>query len=313
MIRANRMLAVALFALSLAAPFVRAAFDEQFMVREVVGDCQIATGTDFQPAVEGQPYPYGSTLKTGRKSSLVIVLSDGNECRVLANTVMTLNEATLNKKVKSVRLDEGKIEVSLLSDYAADGSDFSVETPAAVCGVIGSKLKAEAATEGDLHIGIFGCVEGKLRVLGPQFELPLLDADDVVSIAATTDKSFIRIKNVAGTFPIVVKDSNGASKTFEMKNDCVVKIWQRLSATGDFMHVTLLIIGPDEALIEAINYTDKLPDSGTLPPRIGEELKEREPGGRDEDIPDDFLFTTTTTTTSTTTTTRPSPTPVGKR
>jgi hypothetical protein len=277
-------------------------FEPAFKLTKVNGDCTIKTpeGGKFEPPVDGKAYPYGSTVKTGRKSSVVIEFSAGNVCRILASTVLTITEDVKDKKLKTIKLDEGEIGVELEEKFH-ENNGLSVETAAAICGAIGCKFTVRSTTESDLKVVVIACEDGKLKISGPDFEIPLMEKDDAVSISKATEKDFTRIKNVRGTFGINLKDSQGNPIAEELKTGYSVKIYREVSPSGSNMLVYILILTPEGKTEKTYAYTrplDAPAAPGTKPAesakRITEEIGEIKP-----------ITTVTTTTTTTTTTTIP--------
>jgi hypothetical protein len=149
-----------------------------------------------------------------------------------------------------------------------------------------------------------------------------------MSIAASRDMSFIRLRNLAGGYRILIEEEEEAPREVETEAGSVLKIYQRWSPEGDKLMVTMVLVSPEGELKESISYTiaaEKLPGY-FLPPRP--EKPEEEPEetttttvkeepeetttttGEDEPIV--TTTTSTTTTTTTTTTIAPPVTPVGR-
>src|ERR1035437_1700195 len=88
------------------------AFASKFTVKQITGECLVKKpGADkFTAAKEGAAYAYGTVLKTGRKASAVVVFAPNNECRVLAQTLVAIQEkATPSDKL--LNLTRGQVKV----------------------------------------------------------------------------------------------------------------------------------------------------------------------------------------------------------
>ena len=83
-----------------------AGFEPLFRVIKVTGECSLKRPKErkFAPAQESKAYPYGTKIRTGTESGLVVILSEGNICRVLPDTNLTMCEGSGNKKLKTVCL-----------------------------------------------------------------------------------------------------------------------------------------------------------------------------------------------------------------
>lgn len=161
-----------------------APFDKEFKVANVVKDCTIALpGGTEKPAKDGTTYPYGSTVKTGRKSSLVVVLSEGNEIRVLADTTFVVDQNAKDAADKTIRLREGRITVKLDPKFH-EANKFTVETPSAICGAIGCEFDVESQGNIQVNKSTISVVEGKVKITwtdgdGKAGELTLTNGDKV--------------------------------------------------------------------------------------------------------------------------------------
>lgn len=309
-------------------------FDPLFRVTEISGEClvQPPDADQFAPAVEGKAYNYGTKLKTGRKSSAVINFSEGNTARVLAGASMTVTKDVKDAKLKVIKLDLGKLEVSLDEAFGKEKIDaLNIETPTAICAAIGCKYTVEAKLEAGeegvmLNSVLMVCKEGKIKVFGPHYDITELDTDDWVLVSGSRDKSFLRVKCVKGTFEMLLTDSEGKPKTISLKTGAVVKIWWAKSETGNAMIVTILIGAPDGTTEETIVYSEEIGAGGEAgkgeqgregkgEEQAGEEKvtrRERQPDDSDK-WPEISITNRPRFTPPTTTTTIPSPTPVGKR
>ncbi|MDD4871250.1 MAG: FecR domain-containing protein [Kiritimatiellae bacterium] len=287
-----------------------APFELAFKLTKILGECAVMApdAKEFAAAVEGQAYPYGSKIKTGRKSSAIIEFSSGNLCRVLASTVLTVTENAKDKKAKTIKLDEGRIGVELEEKFHENNS-LNVETAAAICGAIGCKFTANSTIENDLKVVVFAWEEGKGKITGADFEIPLLEKDDAVSISKAAEKDFIRIKNIKGAFNINLKNSQNEQVSPELKLGYSVKIYREISPNGANILVYTLILTPEGKTDVTYAYSRPLGAPGTTPPGAGKGKgigKGKEDKGMQlaegEIVP---IATTTTTVPTTTTTTKP--------
>ncbi len=260
-----------------------AEFEPLFQVVKVTGECSVRRPDDgdFMPAEESKAYPYGTRIRTGMRSSLVIVFSEGNMCRVLANATLTMTEGVTNKKLKIIRLQDGEVEVELLEDFHKDGNALNVETATAICGAIGCKFRVASKLEEDLRIVIVRVIDGMIRINGENFDAPELTRDDWMSLLSPPDRSFLRLKNMKGSFEIKIKDEDQADKIIPTVEGTVLKIWQRqVPGTGQHV-VTSVLTGPDGQLLETITVTYGEGES----PSFGDDDGETPPWDDGEEAP----------------------------
>lgn len=306
------LVAVSVFFLIASYSSVEAGkFDPLFKVINVVGDCKVSSseGGSFAAVVENKAYPYGSHIKTGRNSSIIIVLSEGNEVQVLGNADLVMNEDTQDKKLKIIKLNEGQIEVNLEHEFS-ENNGLNVETATAICAAIACKFSIDVRTQDDMKVCIFGTKEGKVKLIGKHFTIPELDADDWVTLYSSFDREFLRLKVMKGGLSIELKDSSGNAQVIPLKLNSTIKIWSRRADVGNNVVVTILITSPDGKVEHTFTYTE--PDDRTVEDITKQRrqikkdidganalIKAREEA-EDELIP---VVTTTTTTTTTVTTT----------
>lgn len=162
-----------------------APFDKEFKVAKVLGPCTVLLpgASEGQPAKEGGVYPYGTTIMTGRKASLVVVLSEGNEVRVLAETAFKADQNANDAADKTIRLKEGRIQVKLDPKFH-ETNKFTVETPSAVCGAIGCEFEVQSQGDVQANNSTITVVEGKVKIsytdgAGKAGELDLKSGDKV--------------------------------------------------------------------------------------------------------------------------------------
>ena len=244
-----------------------ASFEPLFRVVQITGECSLQPPGESEliPAEESKTYPYGTTIQTGARSSLVMVLSEGNVCRVLANANLVMAEGKTDKKLKIIRLNEGEVEVELEEDFHADGNSLNVETATAICGAIGCKFRVASKQEADLRIIIIRVIEGLIRVHGDHFNVATLGKDDWISLLSPSDLAFLRIKTMKGEFDVQIKDEDLQDRTVPTEEGTVLKIWLRKVPNTDKHVVVVEVFGPDGKLIETI--TTEYEGQGTeLPP-----------------------------------------------
>ncbi len=278
--------------LSIAAP---APFDARFAVVKIQGDCEVKISGEmlYRPAVEGRTYQYGTTVRTGRKASCVIRFSEGNECRVLAKAELIVSEDARDKKMKTIKLAEGKINVKLDPAFHQN-NDLKVETPVAICGAIGCDFTIEV----DPGLGTikvtFSCAEGSINLTGDYFSIGTMDGGDALAIFRSRFGDHITIDPITGRFTVNFNDPSGRTPSLDAGENTVIDIWASIVGTGNQANVEAKV-KKEDGTEQTFLFTAKTEASGVV---VGPRT----------------TTTTTTTTTSTTTTTQPpDATPVGKR
>jgi hypothetical protein len=294
---------------ALASPF-----EPAFVITKAAGKCTVRTpdSSRFVEAVQDKAYPYGSTVQTAKKASLEIVFSEGNRCRVSERTVLAVTELKDTPAEKILGLEEGRIDVTLEENYQKANMLNVVTFCSRARAVAGDHFTVDARSEHDLNIAVYVCLTGKLAVAGPHFDVQEMDADDSLSLSCDRDLTFVRLKNIKGTFSVNVKDSQGNPKSVETVVGTVIKIWSRAGEAGDVRMVTILISAPDGTLQEALTYTEPAPKPAPKPPLAGGAGAE---GGGQKPSPPEWPQIATVTPLSfpvTTTVAVPTFTPAGK-
>ncbi len=301
-----------------------AEFEPLFRIVEITGECTIKRPDDaaFEPAIDEKAYPYGTEVKTGPRSTAVVVLSQGNTCRVLANAQITMTEDAANPKLKSVLLSDGEVHVKLREDFHQDGSEFNVETAQAICGAIGCEFRVASQIEDELRVIIVRVVDGEIRVTGAFYNIDSLKANNWVSLIAPQDNSFLRIKNMKGEYEVRLKEGETGERSVTTKEGAVLKVWTKVvpetgemvvsvsitDASGKLLETIVAVFTPEEIEASYRKHHPRNRDDGGTPHTTTTTRPRRKPGDRR-----DFPTTTTTTSTSTTTTIKKTPTPAGHR
>jgi len=210
-----------ILALACSARILSAApFNPEFVIAKMTGTSTVKLpGTnDFLAAVEGQKCGYGTTIKTDAGASCVIKFSDGNGCLVYEKTLIAINEGVRNKKLKTLRLTEGGVEVDLEKDFHKK-NELKVETPSLVCEAIGCTFSMDYQIIAGLKTTAAGCTDGSTKLSGNYFSISDVSANDQITVAEAPDGLFIRIKINKGDVTTHAKDTNGSDRKVAMTTD----------------------------------------------------------------------------------------------
>lgn len=160
-----------------------------FTPLETKNKCLIKSETGkYVPIKIKQSYPFGSVVKTGRNSSMILEFSQGNTFQLLARTKLTITEDVRNPKLKIIKLEKGTINLSL--DHFPKDHKLQVETPTAVCGAVGTRFVVSFEDEAKTpktRENSFSCDRGEIfvssrftvkekPVIGKSFDVPSMKA-----------------------------------------------------------------------------------------------------------------------------------------
>lgn len=289
-----------IFATALAGT-ATSALGRDFKIASVTGDGAVKTpsASEFSPAEEGKSYPWGSQLRTGAESQIVVELAEGGECRVMQNASMKIAQDSRNKKLLRIIIEEGMAQLSL-NEAFHENRALEVETATLICSPTGTRFSVGVETNSDVVMVGITVTEGDVKVEGKHhpvhvFDIPLLKAGDQVSVVTSRNRTWYRIRNHAGEFVVHVPDETEGMRPLNLPEGHMIRIILAQSEDDlSLYHLTVLHIGKDgETTIEA--WTTQRYVAKPLP-----------------DVLDPSILPVPTTTT-TTTTTIPSPTPVGDR
>ena len=233
-------------------------FNNLFRIGAPNGDCQICLPgqTAFVPVLKGKAYPYGSIVKTGENSDVVMLLSESDAIRLLADSSV---QADLNKEVQGgriVSLKQGQILVRL--NAANTNSTVIIDTPIGKCvSMVGNTKLKLTSTPAETELEIRAETSSQVKFVGPQFVIPSLKNGHGISITTLADNSMTRIRDLLGDYKIFVNKSlelnpdvsasegNGILLPVAMSSQSGVKIWRENAPVGGRLIVSVLATGPD--------------------------------------------------------------------
>jgi hypothetical protein len=141
-----------------------------FTAIEVKNSCRVKVPGEaaYKSAELNQSYPFGTSVKTGRNSSMVLRFDDKsgqNTFQLLARTTLSIEENTKDAKLKILKLDSGNLKLTL--DNFPKDHKLEVETPTAVCGAVGTRFVV-SFEDGEEKAGsrknTFDCSKGEVYV-----------------------------------------------------------------------------------------------------------------------------------------------------
>jgi hypothetical protein len=187
-------------------------FDPEVTLMEIENEVRVKTpdDLDFKQAVEGLSYVYGTMIKTGPESMVKLSFSEGNYVRMYEKTSLTISEDALKKKLKMVKLHDGKLRIKLEESFHKR-NEFQVETPTAVCGALGTEFDAEhiALTEGEkaMEVSIFGVLDKRVNIKSDYFKIDSMGEADRISFARSKEGNYHRLKVVNGNLRVDLREN----------------------------------------------------------------------------------------------------------
>lgn len=216
----------AVVGLSVNMGVLAAGFDRQIEVVKVSGTSSATQPGSSRPVelAEGASLQYGTVIDTEADSSVVLKFSEGNGCRVFALTKLAILEDDNDRSTKVVELrNEGGVRVILDSSYRSDNV-MRVKTPVATVEALACDFTVEYRMVSELQTAFVSDSEGEIAINGQYYTVPSLQPGEQVTVAASPDGKFIRIKIVQGNVEIGVFDSEGAQRKIQLSTGDSVQI-----------------------------------------------------------------------------------------
>lgn len=222
------------------------------------GDCQIRLpGTETYTAVlKGKTYPFGSVVRTGKGSDVVIAMSDKDAVRLSENTTVTFDIDHEAGDCRIVGLRAGELLTRL--DVVNTNEFVVIDTPVGRgVEMIGQVRFSLSSTPLDDTLEVRAEASSTFKLIGPQFTIPGLKSGNVISVTTVKDNSMTRIYDMLGDYRVFVNkgkelnpdtsdvDSNDALLPVSMSTKSTVKIWREKAPVGGRLIVSVLATGPD--------------------------------------------------------------------
>ena len=258
--RSFRYVGIALAVAMLAGLVQAETFDIVFQVKVPKGLCQVRTpgSTEFVPAIRNKAYPYGTTIQTvGPESSAVLLITKCDTLRIMPNTEVTLSkeESTISTNcAKIAKLSHGTLSTRLSS--SATNSPVYVDSDLGRCkDIFGICKMTVRKGENKSSLMVRAESNSQLKFIAPQIIVPLLRNGYSFSIKSMNDKSFTRIGNLFGEYPVFINTSleldpeipeeaeeSGSEFLFPIKTTSKAKInlWRENAPVGDNLIVSVL-------------------------------------------------------------------------
>ena len=249
---------IALVAFLVAGVVSADTFNNLFRVMSPRGDCQIRRpGQEmFEPVLKGKAYPFGSLLRCGKDSEMVLSLSERDAVAMLSDSLVATDLAREDNNRRVVSLKNGEIKVRL--DVLNTNASVIVDTPVGRCvSMVGNAKLKLLATPAENTLEVTADASCQVRLVGPQFVIPELKVGNAISISTLTDNSQTRIRDIVGDYRIFVNkglefdpapsesEEGDVLLPVAMSSQSTVKIWREKAPVGGRLIVSVLATGPD--------------------------------------------------------------------
>ena len=242
------------------------AFDPLLFVKEVKGRATITLpkSDEARTLTDHRAYLYGSRIETGAASEVRVAISERNFIVLGADTVAILKVAdddTANHRV--VQVERGTATAQLEDDFDKKGTKrVTLQTLAGIGEpVSGGDYTVTVTQDEDLSVAEYVASRGEMKLYdNALFSIPALRHDYRVAVATSSDKGFVRVRDLKGRFLVDLahlQNADGTPKTVEMQPEMMLKMWRKQSDIGGVWAVTVLFVDAKGGLVESLSYNVK--------------------------------------------------------
>ena len=191
------------------------------LCRRVQGDAEVLKpgASEWVPLEEGRFYPLGSSYRSSKGGSLVVLF--GNECSVTVADGASFGTKSqpIGERSRGIVLTGGEVSLSLPGNlnqgmFFITAPGFTVRNPAG-----DSKYSFE--DKGDGYFASVRCVTGMLEVEGRHFKIPAMHAADAFDIRSSHDGLETILYGRSGDY--IAKLDRGIVSSSEVQDDGSVK------------------------------------------------------------------------------------------
>lgn len=236
-------------------------YTKLFRIANPQGDCRVKKpdAAAFEPAQRNKAYPFGTRVECGKDSSAVLVFSDADAVRMLADTraIVNFEEGRGSRAVTLVR-------GTLLTRIGANTADdfVVVDTPAGRvrsisgnCKITLTQTPATKSSPEMVDVEFRAEPSSRMRLIGRQFIIPVLKNGFGALVSSRTDGSYTIITDQLGDYDIYVNigldadppdpyEENANLSRIKMSTKAALRIWREKAAIGDTTVVAVLATTP---------------------------------------------------------------------
>lgn len=228
--------------IALAEPYNRL-----FRINHPDGDCMVKRPGDafFEPAIRGKAYPFGTQVKCGVNSSAVLLLTDMDAVRLLADSEVSVK---LEGESRVIQLIKGLVVTRIGANTTNNA--VIVDTPVGRCSSIVGDCKIALTTVPATKKSLaFNIVElraqpvSQLKFVGSQYIVPMIKNGHGMTIKETPSRNYTEILDLLGDYPILINsgldpdpagdlNENTFIQPIAMNAKSMVKLWRKKAPEG---------------------------------------------------------------------------------
>jgi len=251
---------VALLVVAIAGSVAYAGpFDPLFQLGKVTGPCFVRRPgiPDFEAAIEGRAYPFGSEVRTQADADIVLHLSPTVQLRLGAGSTAVVGGGAAADSMgrKVVTLSSGMLGV--YSPYMEDREvilPLVVETALARFENFRGRVQIRLAQVGDANRATVTTAIGDAKLEGPQFGVERLGRSASLEITTAFDESFTSLSGKSGEYEVLVERGSQDPSVVAFRSGAKAKIWRRRASVSDRLAVSVMISGAEGNVTESFAY-----------------------------------------------------------
>ena len=249
--------AAAMAAASFAEPYTRL-----FKVHNPTGDCRVLKpgAAAFEPAQRDKAYPFGTQVECGKDSDAVLLFSEADAVRILADTSVKVTIGNGDAAPRIVSLENG---TALTRIGASTAEDFVViDTPAGRvrsivgnCKVSVARTKASKREPAMVDVELSAESSSKMKFIGRQFIIPSLKNGFGARISSNADDSYTVVTDTLGDYHLLITagleadppepyEENSELNRLKLNSQSAVRIWREKASVGGTTVVAVLATTP---------------------------------------------------------------------
>lgn len=256
---------------ALAAALVSAEpYNNLFRIMLPKGDCRVMlpSSNEYVEAIKGKAYPFGTKVKCGQDSSAIILFTENDMVRMMADTDATITLSNGFSRV--VGLEKGLV-VTRIGANTTNGL-VTISTPMGICSSIAGNCKVkldeipatktEPATR---RVELCAEAVSHMKFVSDHYIIPSIKNGFGAMVSSTLDGYYTTITDLLGDYTIFVNtgldpdpagvlEENQELQAIKMSAKSVLKLWRVFAPIGGRPIVSVFVTNPSGKGRESFAY-----------------------------------------------------------
>lgn len=238
-------------------------YSRLFKIYNPQGVCEIRPkGLEaFEKVQRDKAYPFGSTVRCGKESSVVLLFSAADAVRLMADSSAdVLLDETGGKETRVVSMIGGtaltRINATTTNDFVVvDTPVCRVSSIIGNCKVVLTRSPAVKTDPATVEVELRAEPSSKMKVTGDQFIIPVLKNGFGARILSYADNSYSYITDLLGDYVIYVNtgldknppepfEENSNLSPIKVSTKSALRVWREKAPASDTLVVAVLATTP---------------------------------------------------------------------